>query len=275
MFYNIAERNEDTLSIEVSANTSKVSADGSLDTHNDVKTSSPVDGNLLQYNASSASWVNRPVVQAIFGSYTTTDMLNISSPTTGTIVYNSTLNKTCVYNGTDWMVLSDYKVGSNDLLNKNTTSMLTSAIGSFRYGVTNALYYGSTITVRAATNMFSGTVVSFSDLGSATDEFSVTYCKGSNEGEETASSQALGVLLEDAVSGNSVRIATSGICTCWVNAALTSYRGAKVSVIGTQGRVTVASNSSNQACIGMCLSSGTIEDFEAILVYIAPSYECY
>lgn len=76
----------------VAANTAKVSADGSIDTHSDVSLSSPTNGQVLKYNGSS--WVN--AAEAGGGASSLNDLtdVTINSPSNG---------QTLVYNGSVWV----------------------------------------------------------------------------------------------------------------------------------------------------------------------------
>jgi hypothetical protein len=163
-----------------------------------------------------------------------------------------------------------------DLTGKNETSYLSALTGS-SIGVRNDLYNGEYITVKSNITASAGRVMSFEDDADA-DEYRMNFCDG-NTGEQNASSQALGILMEDCISGNYCNIAVKGICSVLIGSTTTAQRGCLVTLGGSassyQGRVLCTSRTSNEPSIGICMSDGARSANQPIVVFLQSSFESY
>ena len=163
-----------------------------------------------------------------------------------------------------------------NLTGKNETAYVSALTGS-SVGVRNDLYSGEYITVKSNVTASAGRVMSFEDDVDA-DEYRMNFCDG-NTGEQNASSQALGILMEDCTSGMYCNIAVKGICSVLVDSTTTAQRGCLVTLAGSassgQGRVVCTSRTSNEPSIGICMSDGARSANEPIVVFLQSSFESY
>ena len=169
--------------------------------------------------------------------------------------------------------------GNTEIYNftdKNESDYLSALTGSST-GVENVLYNGEYVTVKSAVTASAGRVMSFVDSGNNADEYEITYCV--NADEQVASSQALGVLLEDVIAGSYCRVATNGICSVLVGATTTASRGCLVSLGGIgssfQGRVVCDPITSDNSSIGICMSSGIKNANDPIVVFVRATFETF
>ena len=163
-----------------------------------------------------------------------------------------------------------------DFTGKNESDYLSALTGT-SVGIENVLYNGEYIRVRSNVAASAGRVMSVSD-DTNTNEYAVEFCNG-NIGEQNASSQALGVLLDDVTPGNMCRIATKGICSVLIGSTTTAQRGCLITLGGSassyQGMVVCTSRSSNEPSIGICLSDGSKSANDPIVVFLQSTFESY
>ena len=163
-----------------------------------------------------------------------------------------------------------------DLTNKIESDYLSALTGS-GIGVRNDLYNGEYIKVKSTIAASAGRVMSFESVGD-NNEYTINFCNG-NTGEQNASSQALGILMEDVLPGEYCNIATKGICSVLVGASTTAQRGCLVTLGGSassfQGRVVCTSRTSNEPSIGICMSDGPRSVNQPIVVFLQASFESY
>jgi len=159
---------------------------------------------------------------------------------------------------------------------KNESDYLSPLTGSST-GVENVLYNGEYVTVKSAVTASAGRVMSFVDSGNSADEYEITYCV--NTSEQLASSQALGVLLEDVIAGSYCRVAINGICSVLVGDPTIASRGCLVSLGGigsaSEGRVVCEPRVSDTSSIGICMSSGAKNANDPIVVFIQSTFESF
>jgi hypothetical protein len=164
-----------------------------------------------------------------------------------------------------------------DFTNKDESDYLSALTGSST-GVANALYNGEYVTVKSAVTASAGRVMSFDASSNNADEYEIAYCDG-NTGEQDASSQALGVLLEDVIAGSYCKVATKGICSVLIGSTTTAQRGCMVTLGGSassfQGRVVCTSRTSNEPSIGICMSRGSKSANDPIVVFLQATFESY
>lgn len=164
-----------------------------------------------------------------------------------------------------------------DLTGESESSYLSALTGSSS-GVENVLYNGQYITVKSAITMSAGRVVSFDASTNNASEYTIDYCDGGT-GEQNASSQAVGVLLDDVVAGGYCRVAVKGICSVLIGTSTTAQRGCLVTVGGSassyQGRVVCTSRTSNEPSIGICMSYGSKSANQPIVVFLQAGFESY
>lgn len=169
---------------------------------------------------------------------------------------------------------SDYL---SPLTGSSTGAVLSPLTGSSA-GVENVLYDGQYITVKSATTMSAGRVVSFDASTNNADEYTIDYCNGGS-GEQNASTQAVGVTLDDVVAGGYCRVAVKGICSVLIGTSTTAQRGCLVTVGGSassyQGRVVCTSRTSNEPSIGICMSYGSKSANQPIVVFLQAGFESY
>jgi hypothetical protein len=205
-------------------------------------------------------------VGTISGSVAAFGSLRGSGVGTGNILGGMTfLNGTTVLNG---------EIVLRDISSSSPNNFITQGINGTNSGVINNLYSGEVIVVKSGETMPSGTVVSFAHDGNDTDVFKLTTCKPGN-GENGASSQPLGVLLQDATLNSAARVAVSGITTCISDGTIDYKRGGMLQVAGTKGRVTQGTASTNTASVGICLSGGQKSVNDPVLVMLHSNYESY
>ncbi len=154
-----------------------------------------------------------------------------------------------------------------------STFLSTGLTGNYPNTTSNTLSSGHFIKVRADENMAAGIVVSFVASATAT-AISVKPCQPAN-GEDGASSQPLGILLNEVAAGGVAQVATSGICSVVCGSSGTADAGQLVLVEGTDGKVSVGAGQSNSAACGVCLSDGTTTANTPIVVWIRGGYELY
>ena len=171
------------------------------------------------------------------------------------------------------------EVGNKEIFNftgKIESDYLSLLTGSGT-GVENTLYNGEYITVKSNVAASAGRVMSFGSNNNP-NEYAVEFCDG-NTGEQNASSQALGILLDDVTPGNYCRIATKGICSVLVGTSTTAQRGCLVTLGGSassyQGRVVCTSRTSNEPSIGICMSNGSKNVNDPIVVFLQSTFESY
>jgi predicted RecA/RadA family phage recombinase len=164
------------------------------------------------------------------------------------------------------------------MVGKNESDYLSSGLNGSFAGVQNVLHNGKYITCTASIAMTAGRVVSFTGVNNNTSELSVTYCNG-NVGEQNASSLPLGVTMNDVQIGGEVQVAVEGICSVLIGSTSTAQRGCMVTVGGSansyQGRVTTTSRYGNEPSIGICLSYGSRNANQPIVVKLQGSFESY
>ena len=152
-----------------------------------------------------------------------------------------------------------------------------SLLTGYGIGVENTLYNGEYITVKSNIAASAGRVMSL-DSGSNANEYVVEFCNG-NTGEQNASSQALGILMDDVTPGNYCRVATKGICSVLVGTSTTAQRGCLVTLGGSassyQGRVVCTSRTANEPSIGICMSNGSKSINDPIVVFLQSTFESY
>ena len=117
-----------------------------------------------------------------------------------------------------------------DLTNKIESDYISPLTGSGT-GIRNDLYNGEYIKVKSTIAASAGRVMSFESVGDS-NEYTINFCNG-NTGEQNASSQALGILMEDVLAGEYCNIATKGICSVLVGASTTAQRGCLVTLGGS------------------------------------------
>jgi hypothetical protein len=205
-------------------------------------------------------------VGTISGTEADFNVLKGNGSGTGNILAGTTL-----LNGS--MSLQNGEVLRRNISTNSPSDFITSGIGT-NPNVTNNLYSGEVIICKSGESMRSGTVVSFADANNDTDDFTLTTCKPANT-ESGASSQPVGVLLEDATANAAVRVAVSGITTCISNGSITYDRGGMLQVAGTNGKVTQGTATSNEAGLGICLSGGSKNANDPVLVMLHANYESF
>ena len=165
-----------------------------------------------------------------------------------------------------------------DLSTQTPNDYLTSGLNGTSAGVANQLFYGKYYTFKSATTMSAGRVVSFNNITNMTGELEVTYVNG-GVGEQNASSQAIGVTLNDCVAGGTVNVATSGIASVLCGSTTTAQRGCMVTVGGSansyQGKVVCTSRTANEPSIGICMSYGSRSNNQPIVVWLQTGFESY
>ena len=165
-----------------------------------------------------------------------------------------------------------------DLSTQTPNDYLTSGLNGSSIGVANQLFYGKYYTFKSATTMSAGRVVSFNNITNMTGELEVTYVNG-GIGEQNASSQAIGVTLNDCVAGGTVNVATSGIASVLCGSTTTAQRGCMVTVGGSansyQGKVVCTSRTANEPSIGICMSYGSRSNNQPIVVWLQTGFESY
>jgi cytoskeletal protein CcmA (bactofilin family) len=161
-----------------------------------------------------------------------------------------------------------------DLTNQNESAYLSQLTG-ISIGVENVLYAGEYITVKSSITASAGRVMSFE---STVGEYTINFCNG-NTGEQYASSQALGILMDDVTAGNYCRIAVKGICSVLVGSNTTAQLGCMVTLGGSassyEGRVVCTSRTSNEPSVGICMSSGSKSINDPIVVFLQTTFESY
>jgi hypothetical protein len=127
------------IATDVAANTLKVSADGSVNTHSDFNITSPVDKNILQYDSSSNKWTNKPLEfegesqGTVFSNEsiesgvvldTTQHIVNITTSGTITLPDRETNlgRQYIIINGSDGIVTVNR--GGSDLIDTGLTSIV-------------------------------------------------------------------------------------------------------------------------------------------------------
>jgi hypothetical protein len=170
-------------------------------------------------------------------------------------------------------------VGNKEIFNftgKIESDYLSLLTGSGT-GIENTLYNGEYITVKSNVAASAGRVMSFGSNNNP-NEYAVEFCDG-NTGEQNASSQALGILLDDVTPGNYCRVATKGICSVLVGASTTAQRGCLITLGGSassyQGRVVCTSRTANEPSIGICMSNGSKSVNDPIVVFLQSTFESY
>ena len=131
----------------------------------------------------------------------------------------------------------DDGVGNKEIFNftgKIESDYLSLLTGSGT-GVENTLYNGEYITVKSNVAASAGRVMSFGSNNNP-NEYAVEFCDG-NTGEQNASSQALGILMDDVTPGNYCRVATKGICSVLVGTSTTAQRGCLITLGGSACKV--------------------------------------
>ncbi len=165
-----------------------------------------------------------------------------------------------------------------DLSAQTPNDYLTSGLNGSSIGVANQLFYGKYYTFKSATTMSAGRVVSFNNITNMTGELEVTYVNG-GIGEQNASSQAIGVTLNDCLAGQTVNVATSGIASVLCGSTTTAQRGCMVTVGGSansyQGKVVCTSRTANEPSIGICMSYGSRSNNQPIAVWLQTGFESY
>ena len=163
-----------------------------------------------------------------------------------------------------------------DFTNINESDYLSPLTGT-GIGVENNLYNGEYITVKSNVAASAGRVMSFATDNNP-NEYIVDFCDG-NTGEQNASSQALGILMDDVTPGNYCRIATKGICSVLVGTSTTAKRGCLITLGGSassyQGRVVCTSRTANEPSIGICMSNGSKSANDPIVVFLQTTFESY
>jgi hypothetical protein len=145
-------------------------------------------------------------------------------------------------------------------------------------GIENVLYNGEYVTIKSAITTSAGRVMSFDANTNNANEYAIDFCNGGT-GEQNASSQVLGILLDDVVAGEYCRVATKGICSVLVGSTTTAQRGAMVTLGGSassyQGRVVCTSRTSNEPSVGICMSYGSKSANDPIVVFLQTTFESY
>jgi hypothetical protein len=145
-------------------------------------------------------------------------------------------------------------------------------------GVTNIHVGGKSETYTAGINLVSGRVVAFL---AGTGPLQVTYVNG-GVSEEVATSQAIGVTLNDALAGQPVNVAISGFCSVLNGATPTTGAGAVrggmiVCERGTTGRTQRPgiNKVSDEQSIGICATSGAVAALAPFVIYIKTDFESF
>ena len=164
-----------------------------------------------------------------------------------------------------------------DFTNKDESDYLSALTGSST-GIENLLFNGEYVTCKSSVTMSAGRVVSFDSSTDNANEYTIDYCNG-NTGEQNSSSQALGVTLDDVVSGAYTRVATKGICSVLVGTTTTAQRGCMVTLGGSassfEGRIVCTSRTSNEPSIGISMSYGSKSANDPIVVFLQTTFESY
>jgi hypothetical protein len=165
-----------------------------------------------------------------------------------------------------------------DLTGVFTVAAMVSPLSTTATGVVNRLYGGKYIIAESAGGVISGHVVAVAATLSGTGFLQVQHLNG-NLGENVASSQPIGVALEDGTgAGTPIKVAISGICSVLSSpTSLTFVRGCMLYVdTANAGRAIIASlpTGANRAAIGICLSAtGAAVTNTPLLVALKLSYE--
>jgi hypothetical protein len=163
-----------------------------------------------------------------------------------------------------------------NLTGKNENAYLSNLTGS-GIGVKNDLYNGEYITVKSTIAASAGRVMAFESVANS-NEYTVNFCNG-NTGEQNASSQAVGILMEDCIPGQYCNLAIKGICSVLVDSTTTAQRGCLVTLAGSassaQGRVVCTSRTANYPSIGICMSDGAMSANQPIVVFLQSSFGSY
>ena len=161
-----------------------------------------------------------------------------------------------------------------DLTSQDENAYISQLTGS-SVGIENVLFAGEYVTIKSAVTASAGRVMSFD---ATINEYTINFCNG-NAGEQYASSQALGILIDDVTAGNYCRVAVKGICSVLVGSSTTAQPGCMVTLGGSassyQGRVVCTSRTSNEPSVGICMSSGTKSVNDPIVVFLQTTFESY
>ena len=164
-----------------------------------------------------------------------------------------------------------------DFTGLNESTYLSPLTGNSS-GIENVLYNGEFVTVKSAITASAGRVMSFDASTNNASEYTIDFCNGGT-GEQNASSQVLGILLDDVVAGEYCRVATKGICSVLVGSTTTAQRGCMVTLGGSassyQGRVVCTSRTANEPSCGICMSYGSKSINQPIVVLLQTTFESY
>lgn len=154
-----------------------------------------------------------------------------------------------------------------------TTATMLTALTDTATGVANKHYGGRRMRFIAGQNIVSGRILTLQ--AGTSDPPRVVYVNG-GVAADIAESQVVGVALADATTGNPVDVAIDGVCSILAGAAGTAARGiALVCQAASTGKIQApgVNINSDEAVIGVCLSTGAIANNAPVLVMVRPAFE--
>lgn len=157
----------------VTANTAKVSADGSIDTHSDINTTGKANGNVLTYNSTSGDWEAAAPTGGWASALNDLSDVTIATPSNG---------QALIYNSTSWDWKNTTLWGGGDMLaaTYDPTSVAGDAfdMDNMVEGTTNKILTAAertTISNQSWTNTGDQTITLTGDVtGSGTGSFAAT-----------------------------------------------------------------------------------------------------